>query len=405
MQPLEGGTGDGGLPGRLVSLRLALFYIAFFLFIGVNMPFWPAWLKARGMGPEEIGSLMAAALWIRVISNPLLARLADRRGETRRPLVVLLLLALGAYGLFAVAEGYWALLGVTLLGSIVLSAILPLSDSLTMHAALRRRVDYGRVRLWGSLSFILASFGGGLVLAGRPADLILYGLLLALALSAAAAFALPDWRRAPAPRSGAGLMTLLADRRFMLFLLAASLVQASHSVLYAFGTLHWQAAGHAKDTIGWLWAEGVIAEVLLFAVGTALLRRIEGTRLLMFAGAAAAVRWVALGFSTELPVLMAVQVLHGLTFGAAHLAAMDVIARSAPPGLAATAQSLYSAIATGAVFGLTMLFAGALYAAHGGGAFYVMAAMAMGGMLLAALLVQRGRTTACPPAGNRDAPE
>jgi len=403
--PFAAATGDGELPGRFVSLRLALFYVAFFLFIGINMPFWPAWLAARGMVPQEIGSLMAAALWIRVIANPLLARLADRRGETRRPLAVLLLLALACYGLYAVAEGYWALLGVTLLGSILLSAILPLSDSLAVHAALRRRIDYGRVRLWGSLSFILASFGGGLVLAGRPPDLILYGLLLALVLSTAAAFALPDWRRAPAERSGAGLLTLVADRRFMLFLAAASLVQASHSVLYAFGTLHWQAAGHAKDTIGWLWAEGVIAEILLFAVGTALLRRIEGTRLLMFAGAAGVVRWIALGASTDLPVLACVQVLHGLTFGAAHLAAMDVIGRSAPPGLAATAQSLYSAIATGAVFGLTMLFAGQLYAAQGGAAFYAMAAMAMGGMLLAALLVQRGRATAGSAAGNRDAME
>jgi PPP family 3-phenylpropionic acid transporter len=125
----------------------------------------------------------------------------------------------------------------------------------------------------------------------------------------------------------------------------------------------------------------------------------------MLAGAAAVLRWLVLGATTDLPVLMAVQVLHGLTFGAAHLAAMDVIGRTAPPGLAATAQSLYSAIATGAVFGLTMLFAGELYAAQGGGAFYVMAAMAMGGMLLAALLVQRGRTTAGPQAGNRDATE
>ena len=378
------------LPGRLVSLRLALFYAALFLFIGINLPFWPFWLTAQGLGPAEIGALMAAALWIRVVANPLLARLADRRGETRRPLALLLLLAVAGYGLFTLTEGFWQIFAVTLLASAAMSAVMPLGDSLTMHAALRRRVDYGRVRLWGSLAFIAAASGGGLVFAGRAPGLVLDGLIVALALTFAAALLLPDWRRPPTERGG-GFLTLLANRRFLVFLAAASLVQASHSVLYAFGTLHWQAAGYTKGSIGWLWAEGVVAEILLFAAGSALLKRIDGPRLLAVAGAAAALRWVVLGLTTSLPVLAAVQVLHGLSFGAAHLAAMDFIARAAPPGLAATAQSLYSAVALGGVFGVTMLLAGRLYAVQGGHAFFAMAAMALAGMGLALLLAARGR--------------
>ena len=83
---------------------------------------------------------------------------------------------------------------------------------------------------------------------------------------------------------------------------------------------------------------------------------------------------------------MPLQLLHGLTFGAAHLAAMYYLMREVPPGLAATAQGLYGAVAWGAAFGLTMLAAGALYGAYGGGAFFVMAGMCFAGMVFALML-------------------
>ena len=112
-------------------------------------------------------------------------------------------------------------------------------------------------------------------------------------------------------------------------------------------------------------------------------------------------RWIAFGFSTAFPLLAAGQVLHAFTFGAAHLAAMDFIARAAPPGLAATAQGLYSAVALGAVFGITMACSGRLYEDHAGGAFFVMAAMAAAGTAVALAVV---RLTPARPAGPAQEP-
>jgi PPP family 3-phenylpropionic acid transporter len=376
---------------RLLPARLSFFYIALFLFVGINMPFWPLWLTAHGLDAGEIGAVLAAGLWIKVAANPVLARFADRRGETRLPLVLMLLVATASYGAFAFVDGFWPILGVTLVAASAMSAVMPLGDSLTMHAAMTGRVQYGRIRLWGSVAFILAASGGGMALAGRSSDLVLDSLIVALGLTFVAAMLLPEWRRPPAAAGSRGVIALVSDRRFVLFLLAASLIQASHSVLYGFGTLHWQAAGHGPGAIGWLWAEGVIVEVLLFAMGSALLRRIDGPRLLLLSGVAGMVRWIAFGFSTAFPVLAAGQILHAVTFGAAHLAAMDFIARAAPPGLAATAQGLYSAVALGAVFGITMAFSGRLYADYAGGAFLAMAAMAAAGTAVAALVVRWSR--------------
>ncbi|HLB79906.1 MAG TPA: 3-phenylpropionate MFS transporter [Dongiaceae bacterium] len=371
------------------ALRLSLFYVAFFLVVGVLMPFWPLWLEAKGLDAAEIGVVLALGPWVRVVGNPLIAHLADRRGETRRPLILLALASLASFSLFAFAEGFWTLFGVAALSGLWLSAIMPLGDGLTLRLALARRLDYGRVRLCGSLAFVVAASLGGWALAGRPPDRILDLLLVGLALTAAAALALPEWRRPAAAPLAVGVLGLLADRRMILFLAAASLIQGSHSVLYGFGTLHWQAAGHSKDVVGWLWAEAVIAEVLLFAAGAAALRRLGAARLLALAGIAGLTRWTLAGLSTDLPVLAAVQLLHGLTFGAAHLAAMDFLARAVPPGLAVTAQGLYAATATGAAFGATMLLAGTLYAAFAGGAFFAMAALALVGAAIAASLARR----------------
>jgi PPP family 3-phenylpropionic acid transporter len=190
-----------------------------------------------------------------------------------------------------------------------------------------------------------------------------------------------------APRAAFG--SLLGNRPFMLFLLTVSLLQASHAVYYGFSALHWQAAGHSVATIGWLWAEGVIAEVLLFAAGAVLIRRFGPLGLVRLAAVGGLVRWSVLAATTELWALVAVQTLHALTFGAAHLAIMHFIARNAPPGLSATAQSVYAALSGGLALGLAMFAAGHLYAAWQGGAYVAMAVLSAAGLLLAWSLGRR----------------
>jgi PPP family 3-phenylpropionic acid transporter len=247
-------------------------------------------------------------------------------------------------------------------------------------------LNYGRVRLWGSVAFILSGATAGWLLAGRPADFVLIFIVGALGLTLLACLLLPDERAAAMPSTDAGWIALLSSRRFVTFLLASGLIQSSHAVFYGFGSLHWLAAGHDKDAVGVLWAVGVIAEVALFAAGRGVVARLGPAWLLVLAGVAGILRWSAAGLSTELAVLAVVQLLHGLTFGAAHLAAMYYLVHEVPAGLATTAQGLYGAFAWGAAFGLTMLAAGGLYAAIAGGAFFVMAGMSLAGAVAALAL-------------------
>jgi len=362
-----------------VSLRLALFYVAIFLVIGIQLPFWPVWLASRGMGPGEIGVLLAAAGATRIVVAPAIAPLADRLGR-RRPIVIALAAgALIATAIFAVTYGFWALLAVSVLAAAFFTVLLPMVESLTVIAARDHGVDYGRVRLWGSLAFILAATGGGQMLSRLDAALVLWLVLGALALTFAASLALPDLRT-PRTARGAGRMRLFLRREFVLFILATSLMQASHAVYYGFATLHWRAAGHSETLIGALWAEGVIAEVALFAVsGAAIAARIAPVPLLVIAAAGGAARWSVLGLTDAVWALACAQALHALTFGASHLAAIRFILREVPAEMTSTAQSLYYSVAGGIVSALFMLGAGWLYAGFGAHAYFAMAAASIAG--------------------------
>jgi len=272
--------------------------------------------------------------------------------------------------------------------------MIPLIESQTMAAVLRERLDYGRIRLWGSLAFILGTVGAGSLITGRAPDLVFYLVLGALALTLVAALALPAAQARRHEGTPLSPLKMLGNRRFLLFLGAASLNQASHAAYYGFSALHWQAAGLSEVTIGFLWAEGVAVEVLLFAFSGAVMARASPAALLALAALAGMLRWTVLAASTDLALLIAVQALHALTFGAAHLGAMHFLARAAPTGLAATAQSLYSAVSGGVAMGLAMLLAGALYQAAAGQAFLAMTALSTLGLGLALVLWRFGASEA-----------
>lgn len=371
-----------------MTVRLATFYATVFLFVGIHLPFWPVWLEARGLTAAEIGVILSASTWTRSLVSPIVGHVADRRGERKRVIVVLLVGAFAVYFLFAVAETFWTLLAISLLVGVFLSAVIPLGENLAMLTAHERNLDYGRIRLWGSIAFIGGAGLGGQLLAGRDESLILWLLLAALALNVLAGLWLPDTRPPPARRHRAPALALLRDRGFVVFLVTAGLIQGSHAVYYGFATLHWRSAGISEGVIGALWAEGVVAEIVLFFFAARMVATVGPIRLMAVAAIGGIVRWTVLGATTSLGALFAVQTLHALTFAAAHLAAMHFLTRAVPAEHSATAQSLYAGLGTGLTIGLTMIAGGWLYGLVGGQAFYAMTAMVAAGLAMTPFLAR-----------------
>ncbi|MBT6426824.1 MAG: MFS transporter [Rhodospirillaceae bacterium] len=374
-----------------MAFPIAIFYAAIFLFIGVHMPFWPVWLKAHGVVATEIGILLSVSTWIRAFAPPVIAQIADRTGKPKRLIVMLLAATLGSYALFTLADGFWPLLAISALGAVFFGAILPLIENFAMRASHEHGFDYGRVRLWGSLTFIVGATFGGRLLVGRDADFILTMMLAALGLTLVASLGLPTLAAAKSQSTRLPIADLLSKPIFIVFLLAGGLTQASHAAYYGFATLHWRAAGIADDVIGWLWAEGVIAEVALFTFSGAVARRLGPMRLLGLGVIAGLVRWCVLGLTTEIWALVAVQGLHALTFAATHLAAMHFLLRAVPAPYSSTAQGLYSGLGMGVLMGLAMILAGVLFGNFGGAAFISMAALSLAGGVAAIALARMWR--------------
>lgn len=357
-----------------LALRLGAFYGVLFAFIGVHLPFWPVWLQGQGLDAAAIGLILAVPVWLR-LAMPLLAPWVDRTGLRRPAMVLGMWLTVAALVAFGLVSGFWGLLLVAIWLGLASGPLVPLADNLTMLHVYAWKLDYGRIRLWGSVTFIAANLAAGALLGLFSPDAILFLLMALAVLGGMVALLLPDAPTAalpaaagaatdPAPRVQP-LRLLLCQPLFLLFLAAAALGSASHAVLYAFGTLHWQAAGIAAPVIGLLWAIGVVAEIAIFAVSNQAVRLLGPVGLLMLGAGAGVLRWIATAYTTDLAALVLLQVLHGLTFGAAHLGAMHFIARGVARPCSATAQMLFAAAVGGLGLGLGLGVAGQLYALHG----------------------------------------
>ena len=174
-------------------------------------------------------------------------------------------------------------------------------------------------------------------------------------------------------------------------------MQAAHAVFYTFGTLHWRELGLSTGWSGALWAISVIAEVALFAYSARVVRRIGPVELIVLGLGAAVVRWLAMGFDPPLALLVPLQLLHALTFGATHLGAIHFIGRAVPEDQAGTAQALYASVTGGIAMGGAMLIAGPLYAAYAGRAYWAMAVLAAVALVASLALIRVWRTTAIQP--------
>ena len=385
-------NGEQEVSDRSIAVRMSVFYFAVFLSAGLYLPFWPVWLESRGLGPVEIGLLYAIGRFTRILTNPLIAHVVDRRGDRRKPMVLLSLGATVAFAAYELCSEMWQFALVAVVVGAMWGTINPLGDSLALVNARQGRLNYGRVRLWGSISFILATLAGGQILDVWPESAIFWSLLATFAVVTVVCLITPDTRvEAPPVQSNVFRVfwRLMSEPRFALFILASALLQTSHLVVYIFGTLHWRDAGIDDFIIGVLWAEGVVAEIVLFSFGAALTARFGAAGLLMMAAVAGVMRWPLLAFSTDLSVLFVAQALHGVTFGAAHLGAMAFLSRAIPPSLSATAQTLHGAVALGVASAIISPLLGGLYESWGGGAFYIMTLFSLAGGVVAFIAAQR----------------
>ena len=360
--------------------RLAAFYAALFILPGIQLPFFPVWLKAKGLDAKMIGIVLAVPMIARVLAIPVVTRAADRRDAVRAAILLACIASVAGYTLVGLSAGAVAILIAYTLTSLASTPVMPLAETYALKGLSARGRAYGPVRLWGSFAFIIGNFAAGFAADVMPARDLIWLMVAATLLLVLAASTLPPlttYAREPRAPS-APRQLLLRDPAFIAVLAAASLIQASHAFFYGFSAVQWHAAGLDGTVIAALWALGVAAEIVLFAMQARLPAFIEPTMLLMIGASGAVLRWLGMALDPPAYVLPWLQLLHALSFGATHLGALMYLMRYAPPGQAATAQG-YLAIALGLAMAAATAVFGLLYEDFGSRAYTAMALAALAG--------------------------
>ena len=373
-----------------VAARLAAYYFAFFAHAGAYVSYFSLYLAARGLTAGEIAFCVAMPQAARIVAPALWGWLADSWGEryagARRAIII--------FSAFAMLAGFVALPFQERTSAIALTLLLlsffsagaaPLAEAITFSLLQGRTGEYGPIRLWGSIGFILAVLAVGAWM-DRAGASILTGVMIALtALTCLAAFALPAGA-VHAAQAAQRLGAVLRRPEVLAFFGACFCMTAAHGTLYVFYSIYLEQAGYSKTLIGVLWTVGVVAEVVLFLRLPAVMRRFSLRALLLASFICAIVRFFAIGWGVEsLLLLAAAQLLHAATFGVFHAASVAAVHRLFPGGLASRGQALYSSIAYGLGGAAGSLVAGWSWVALGPSMSFALSALfgAAGAILVA----------------------
>lgn len=335
------------------DVRLSAFYFFYFAAVGTMVPYWGLYLESAGVDAFRIGLFVTLVTSVKIVAPPLWAWASDRSAQ---PLRIVRWTALGAILCFLLVffSTHYLWLVVSMFGfNFFWAAQLPQIDAVALKLLGERRHRYGRLRLWGSIGFVVAVLCSGWLVDQHGVRVI---LVLLLAMYMATLFITlgvdePDVRakvkNLSLPRWRPGQVTCM-------FWLMGFLMQASHGPFYTFFTIYINDLGYSSSVAGLLWALGVICEVGIFFVMHHVLARLSVPWILMLSFVIACVRWVLLGlYGESLSVLVFTQTLHAVTFGAWHAASIQFIHHHFPQHMQHRGQALHGSLcfALGTAFG------------------------------------------------------
>ena len=356
--------------------RLSGFYFFYFAVLGLLVPYWGLYLKSLGYSALEIGQLMAIPMATKVIAPNVWGWIGDHYGHRMKIVRIASFASMTIFTLIFWVQGFWLLASAMILFSFFWNASLPQFEVITLAYLGEQVKKYSRVRLWGSVGFILAVILLGDLIDRYGIHIVPYAIFLVYVSIWLASLSVSDIPINSDTNQAGNFFTIVRQPAVLAFLVAAFLLQFSHGAYYAFYSIYMEETGYSKTLIGQFWALGVIAEVIVFIYMHHLLQRLGASRVIMISLLLASVRWLIIGwFPYSIPMLLIAQVFHAATFGAFHAAAIHVVHRSFSGRHQGKGQALYSSISFGLGGALGSLLAGNLWDSHGAEMTFSLSAM------------------------------
>ncbi len=377
-------------------MRISLFYASTFGIIGVHLPFFPVWLKAIGVDVSWIGFITAAPALSRFTVLPFVTAAAERHQVLRETMIVLAFVTAIGFAILSQLRDPLTIMVAYIVIACLWTPLSPLTDGYALKGVSRHGLDYARMRLWGSTSFVVFAMIAGLVFKVIDPQNLIWIIVAIAFLSALVGLGI-----VPLDATAAGTVQqeratgLLRQPLFLVIISASALIQGSHAAYYAFSSITWQNAGFGGFAIAALWSIGVVAEIVVFAISPRL--TLSATVMVLIGAASGVVRWVITAQEPRIEVLTVVQLMHGLTFGITQVGTVALMVRSVPHHMLASAQG-YMVASQGALTSVTMMLSGLIYARVGEEVYYAMAAMALAGGTV--MMFARNRLDAHHAAAN-----
>lgn len=353
-------------PIRIPYARISLVYFAYFAVVGALTPYWSLYLDYLEFSPSAIGFIVAIPMLTKMLAPNLWGWLADKTGKR------LLVARLGAAGscicfvgiLFS-QQTLWFLLCIASF-SFFWNAVHAQFEVVTLNYLHEKPETYSHVRLWGSVGFIVVVIGLGLAfdfisIAWLPGFIFVF--LAGIFISA---MSLPFQQQKPTDKTFVNFVTILKQRRVALFFLVLFLIQLSLGIYHAFFSMYMQGLGYSKTSIGFLWAVGATAEVILFLKVPGLLKRFSLSGLIRITLVLTLLRWTLTCFLPQyLPVIIFSQCLHAFTFGMTHVVAIEFVRREFGVANQSQGQAFYNAVGFGAANALGSMLGGFFFEING----------------------------------------
>jgi PPP family 3-phenylpropionic acid transporter len=326
-------------------------YFLYFGVLGIFLPYFNLYCFDLGFSGFQIGILSALRSVALVLFPLMWGALADRWNK-RRPIYILCtIISTTIWVFYLYTIEFWPMLLITIFYGMFYSPIISFLEAFTMDILGKEKKSYGRIRAWGSISFITIVLALGKVIDLYSIDVILVLILCGSILLAIGSVRIPAINPTKKDRTSPGARSLLT-RPVCVFLFCAFLMLVSHGAYYGFFSIHLANLGYGGTFIGICWALASTAEILVMIRSEKLFSRFSLENVLTFSFGVAAVRWLILFFATSPFVILCSQILHAVTYGTFHMASILYIDRLAPQQSKTMGQAVNNAV----TYGLGLMF-------------------------------------------------
>jgi PPP family 3-phenylpropionic acid transporter len=378
---------------RHFELRMSLIFFTLFVPLGTHLPYFPLWLQAKGFDAAQIAVILAAPMFLRVVTTPLLTALADRASDRAHVYVALVAASLALSAGYFLTPTYAMVLAVSLALAVFWTPHSPIADSLALSGVRRFGSNYASMRKWGSISYLCANLAGGFILAATSAEAVPAIIFVAFGAAFAVGLIAPRLGR---PRRASPLSATdiqqsapkLLNAYFLYFSIGVGVITASHAFLYGFVSIYWKSIGISDSVVGLLWGWGVVAEIGMFMIFTRAFGSFSVVSIMVMAGLGSIVRWIAFPLIWPLGVgvagFFAVQTLHAVSVALVLIGLQKMIGETVAEERTGAAQGI-AYFSNGFFTAVVTLLSGLLYDRFGVDGFFAMIPIALVGLALIGL--------------------